>query len=153
MLLNDPPSGISAVIAIRSVSKSEQRLALLLRAVGFLDFLAIIAVVMPWHWMAVAHKFIGLGVIPEGPIVGYLARSASALYALHGAIVLFISFDVSRYERLIRFMAVAALVHGTVILGIDMAERLPALWRYGEGPAFAATGVLVLWLQRGRTPG
>jgi hypothetical protein len=51
---------------------------------------------------------------------------------------------------LIRFMALAALVHGAVIMGIDHAENLPALWRYGEGPAFAAAGVLVLWLQRGR---
>ncbi len=132
-------------------SKSERRLALLLRAVGCLDLLALIAVVMPWHWIAVAHKFVGLGAIPEAPIVGYLARSASALYALHGAMVLFVSFDVRRYERLIRFMAVAALVHGAVILGIDLGAGLPALWRYGEGPAFAATGVAVLWLQRGRS--
>ncbi len=133
-------------------SKSEQYLAVLLRAVGCLDLLALIAVVMPRHWMEVAHKFVGLGVIPEGPIVGYLARSASALYALHGAIVLFMSFDVAHYARLIRFMAMAAFVHGAIILGIDLAEGLPALWRYGEGPAFAATGVAVLWLQRGRSP-
>jgi hypothetical protein len=127
--------------------------ALLLRAVGCLDLLALLAVVMPRHWMAVAHKFVGLGALPEGPIVGYLARSASALYALHGAMVLFISFDVVRYERLIRLMAVAALVHGVVIFGIDLAEGMPALWRCGEGPAFAATGVLVLWLQHGRSTG
>ena len=97
------------------------------------------------------HKFVGLGTFPDGPIVGYLARSTSALYALHGAMVLFMSFDVARYARLIRFMAVAALVHGAVILGIDLAEGMPAPWRYGEGPAFAATGVAVLWLQRQRS--
>jgi hypothetical protein len=139
------------VTEIPPVSKSEQHLALLLRAVGCLDLLALIAVVMPHHWMAEAHKFVGLEAIPEGPIVGYLARSASALYALHGAMVLFISFDVARYAPLIGFMAWAALVHGAVIIGIDLAEGLPALWRYGEGPAFAATGVLVMWLQRGGT--
>jgi hypothetical protein len=129
---------------------SLRHLALLLRAVGCLDLMALLAVVMPQHWMDVAHKFLGLGPIPREPIVGYLARSASAIYALHGATVLFISFDVVRYERLIRFLAIAALLHGAVIFGIDLSEPLPPLWRYGEGPAFAATGILVLWLQRGR---
>ena len=37
--------------------------------------------------------------------------------------------------------------HGAVILGIDVAEGMPPLWRFGEGPAFAATGAIVLWLQ------
>jgi hypothetical protein len=131
-------------------SNSERHLALFLRAVGCLDFLALGAVFMPQHWMDVAHRFLGLGPIPQAPIVGYLARSASALYALHGAMILFVSFDVARYERLIRFLAIAALVHGAVILGIDLGESLPPLWRYGEGPAFAAAGIVVLWLQARR---
>ena len=133
-----------------SARAPRQHVALFLRAIGCLDLLALIAVVMPQHWMDVGHKWLGLGPIPREPIVGYLARSASALYALHGAMVLFMSFDVERYERLIRFMAVAALIHGAVILGIDVWEGLPALWRYGEGPAFAAAGLAVLWLLRKR---
>jgi len=124
-----------------------RHLALLLRGIGGLDLLALIAVVMPQHWMDVGHKWLGLGTMPHAPIVGYLARSSSALYALHGAMVLLMSFDVERYAPLIRFMALAALIHGAVILGIDFFEGLPALWRYGEGPAFAAAGVAVLWLQ------
>jgi hypothetical protein len=140
----------SIVTEVRPASKSMRQLALLLRGIGCLDLLALVAVVMPQHWMDVGHKWLGLGSMPHEPIVGYLARSASALYALHGAMILFISFDVERYERLIRFLALAALVHGAVIFGIDFFERLPALWRYGEGPAFAATGVAVLWLQRKR---
>ena len=132
------------------MQNSDRNLALFLRAVGCLDFLALLAVVMPQHWMELAHRWSGLGAIPREPIVGYLARSASALYALHGAMIVFISFDVARYERLIRFLAVAALVHGAVILGIDVAERMPPLWRFGEGPAFAAAGAIVLWLQSQR---
>ena len=145
---NDLPAGNAVATESRPQSRAERRLALFLRAVGCLDLVALIAAVMPQHWMDVGHKFVGLGPIPHDPIVGYLTRSASALYALHGAMILFISFDVVRYERLIRFMAIAALVHGAVILGIDLGEPLPPLWRYGEGPAFAATGVIVLWLQR-----
>jgi hypothetical protein len=132
------------------VQNSDRNLALVLRALGCLDLLAIIAVVMPQHWIELGHSWSGLGTMPREPIVGYLVRSASALYALHGAMIVFISFDVGRYERLIRFLALAALVHGAVILGIDVAERMPPLWRFGEGPAFAATGAIVLWLQSHR---
>ena len=129
-------------------SNATRNLALVLRGIGCLDLLALLAVVMPERWMDIGHHWAGLGALPREPIVGYLARSASALYALHGAMVVFISFDVSRYERLIRLMAWAALVHGAVILGIDLAQHMPAFWRYGEGPSFAATGLLILALQR-----
>ena len=132
----------------RPAPNENRGLALALRAIGCLDCLALLAVLMPTHWMDVAHAWLGLGPIPREPIVGYLARSASALYALHGAMIVFVSFDVARYAPLIQFLAIAALVHGGVILGIDLAEQMPPVWRYGEGPAFAASGVLVLWLQR-----
>lgn len=132
-------------------ANENRALALVLRAVGCLDLLALLAAAMPQHWMDQAHRWLGLGTLPAGPIVGYLARSASVLYALHGATIVFISFDVERYAPLIRFLALAALVHGAIILAIDLGEQLPPpLWRYGEGPAFAATGVLVLWLQSRR---
>ena len=123
-------------------------LALVLRILGCLDLVALLAVVAPTAWLAAAHRGAGLGDWPDAPIAGYLARSASAMYALHGAIVLFISFDIPRYERLIRFMAFAALVHGTGMLVVDQIQGMPSFWRWGEGPIFALTGVLVLGLQR-----
>ena len=134
-------------------SKASRTLALVLRGIGCLDLLALVAVAAPEHWLDIAHRSTGLGPLPHDPIVGYLARSASALYALHGAMVIFISFDVRRYDRLIRFMAWAALVHGAVMLGIDLAQHMPVIWRYGEGPSFAATGLVVLCLQRNQLRG
>jgi hypothetical protein len=130
------------------VSNPERKLALFLRAIGCLDLLAVAAVVMPRPALDLAHTWAGLEAIPLEPIVWYLARSASALYVLHGAIVVFISIDVLQYERLIRFMAFATLLHGAVLFGIDVAEGMPPLWRFSEGPVFAATGLIVLWLQR-----
>jgi hypothetical protein len=129
------------------MNSKQRTVSRVLRAIGCLDLLALGAAVMPFHWMDVAHRAMGLGPLPEVPVVGYLARTASALYALHGAMVLFISFDVARYWGLIRFLAIAALFHGAIIMGIDLALALPAWWRYGEGPCFAATGALILWLQ------
>ena len=98
--------------------------------------------------MASAHGALGLGNLPDAPMVGYLTRSASALYGLHGAMILFVSFDVRRYERLIKFLAIAALIHGAVMLAIDLAVGMPWFWTLFEGPGFAMTGIVVLMAKR-----
>ncbi len=129
------------------MAATRRDLAIVLRVFGTVDMLALAAVVMPGGAMAVGHTWAGLGDMPQAPIVGYLARSASALYALHGALVLFISFDVARYWRLITFLAIAALVQGVVMLGINFSVGMPPWWTLVEAPGFAATGAIVLVLQ------
>jgi hypothetical protein len=114
-------------------AKGRPGLVVVLRLFGTLDLLAILAVLMPDEWMARGHQWLGLGELPRAPIVGYLARSASALYALHGATILFISTDTVRYARLITFLAVVALIHGAILLGIDLAAGMPAWWTWFEG--------------------
>jgi hypothetical protein len=122
--------------------------AVVLRFLGCLDLLALGAVLMPQRWMEAVAVRAGLEGLPPAPVVGYLARSASALYALHGAMILYVSCDVARHWGLIRFLAAAALVHGAVVFGIGAAEGMPLWWRLAEGPSFAATGAVVLLLQR-----
>jgi len=129
-------------------SESRTLLVVVLRFFGALDLIAFLAIMMPQTWMASAHSVLGLGEFPDAPIVGYLARSSSALYALHGAMILFISFDVQRYARLITFLAIAALIHGAVMLGIDWAVGMPWVWTMFEGPGFAASGIVVLMAKR-----
>jgi len=114
---------------------------------GIIDMLAFVAVVMPSTWIQLGHELAGLGEFPAAPIAGYLARSASALYGLHGMIVFYISFRVARYWGLIRFMATLALFHGLVMLAIDLAEGMPIWWTILEGPAFTSTGAGVLLAQ------
>jgi hypothetical protein len=128
-------------------SKGQRRLAVVLRVLGVVDLMELAAVAMPRRWLAVGHAWAGLGPLPEGALVGYLARSTSALYALHGATVLFVSFDVVRYRRLIAFLATIALLHGAILLGVDLAEGMPAWWTLAEGPAIMTTGAIVLILQ------
>lgn len=103
---------------------------------------------MPRPWIEAAHRLLGLGEMPAAPIVAYLARSTSALYAMHGAILIFVSFDVGRYDGLIRFLAAAAMVHGAALVAIDCAAGMPLYWTVLEGPCFAATGAAVLALRR-----
>jgi hypothetical protein len=133
------------------MARSERALAGVLRLFGVVDLLALCAVFLPRRWMEVGHAWTGLGSMPDGPLIGYLARSTSALYALHGATVLFVSFDVVRYRRLITFLAAVALVHGLIFLGIDLAEGMPAWWTLLEGPAITGTGIVVLTLLAGRS--
>lgn len=129
---------------------TREQLALVwgLRVLGLVDLLALVAVVMPIAWMSAINELCGLGPFPDSKIAGYLARTTSALYALHGALVLFISADIVRYRPLITFLAAAAVVHGGILLGIDLTVGMPFFWTLLEAPAFAATGVAMLWLQR-----
>lgn len=123
-----------------------------LRLLGLIDMLALIAVVMPLEWMSQVNDLCGLETFPESRIVSYLARTTSALYALHGALVLFISFDIDRYRPLITFLGLVAVVHGAILLGIDLAVGMPFLWTLLEAPSFTATGIAVLWIQRQKSP-
>jgi hypothetical protein len=144
----EAPQGSKTVF----VPKSRTALVVVLRLFGAIDSFALVAVFLPHSWMSSAHAFLGLGTLPDAPIVGYLTRSTSALYALHGAMILIVSFDVSRYWRLITFLAVAALVHGAIMLGIGFAVGMPWYWTLVEGPGFAATGAIVLVIQSRAAP-
>ena len=74
-------------------------LTLLLRVVGITSLFALLAVVMPMPWMEAAHQWLGLGEMPRGNVVEYLARSLSAFYALFGFLCLVLATDIERYRR------------------------------------------------------
>src|SRR5688572_12358578 len=119
---------------------------LLLRGLGALDLLALFAVFMPAWLMASIHEGAGLGRLPSGPAFEYLARSASLLYALQGALAWFLSYDVRRYRKLIRFLAMAGIVQGFFILGVDLHAGMPALWTLTEVVVYFVPAVAVLWM-------
>ena len=89
---------------------------------------------------AAAHASLGLGPMPQGPLVGYLIRSASALYALHGALALFLSFDVRRYWRVITFLA-APMRIGTTLVGIMLLDHGGEIHSYTDDE-LALTGAV-----------
>ncbi len=111
--------------------------------------LALPAVVMPFAWMDAIHRELGMGALPNTPIVGYLTRSCSALYALHGALLLFLSLDVVRYLPAIRFLAIVGMVFGAAMAGIDWTVGMPFSWALSEGP-WVVTESLVFWWLAGR---
>jgi hypothetical protein len=128
------------------MNRNETILIWLLRLGGIVMLTAFGAVVMPYAWMNVIHQQTGLGELPHVPIIGYLTRSVSAFYALHGALLVFVAGDVRRYLPVVRFLAVAAAVFGAVMLGIDCAVGMPLPWTVAEGPSVLVLGAVILWL-------
>jgi hypothetical protein len=128
------------------MQRAEIALTWILRLSAVMLLLALAPVVMPHHWMSVIHEKLGLGVLPEMPIMGYLTRSISLLYALNGAIAYYISLDIRRYLPFIRFQAVLSMLFGISMLGIDYKVGMPLRWLLGEGPFIIVLGMLLFWL-------
>ena len=104
------------------MTKSDKVLVILFRyLLGIGSLFALVPVVMPWSWMAATHRWLGLGEMPIGPIVEYLARSLSAFYALVGALCLVMASDLDRYRPLVRFFGVCLALLGIVFTGVDLA--------------------------------
>src|SRR6185369_2985529 len=108
----------------------ERFLRALLRYIGTASLLAIIAVFMPYSWMNEIHRELGMGTLPAEPVVGYLARSLSAFYALLGGLLWVLSFDVRRHRIALCYLGAAFIIFGAILVGIDFMERLPSLWRW-----------------------
>lgn len=112
------------------------------------DLIALGGVVMPDHCMEIVHAWLGMGELPHAPVVDYLARSASLMYAQHAVVFLFLSTDVRRYRRLIRLMAVIAILSGGAMLAIDLKSGIPLFWTLIEGPGYIVLATAVIILQR-----
>ena len=127
---------------------SSRWLIRMLRVIGLLDLIAVVAVVSPRSWIVASHQALGMGPFPSEPIAGYLARCTSIWYASYGLLLWFISCDVRRYSPLITFLACAMLVQGFVIIAIDINEEMPSWWTWLEGPCCSGLGACLLALQR-----
>ena len=131
-----------------AMTKSDRALVLLLRIVGVGALFALVAVFMPVSWMAATHRWLGLGEMPTGPVVEYLARSLSAFYAIMGALCLVLTTDLERYRPLVRFLALAVVLMSLVVLGVDLAAGMPWWWSASEGPGGIVFGALLVYLAR-----
>ena len=122
--------------------------AWILRVVGILAMLAIVAAFMPLSWMASVHEYIGLGKMPDGPIVEYLARSLSALYALLGCWIFYLSGRVPAQLGFVRLFGALFAVFG-VALWIGLKSGLPIAWVLLEGPPSILLGLWIVYCCRG----
>lgn len=115
---------------------------------GVSAVLALPFVFVPTSWMDGIHQWLGMGPMPRGPIVEYLARSLSAFYAGLGALMLLTAWDIRRFAPIVTWWGVMAIGLGVCLLWVDLSFQMPAWWTWGEGPWVILVGVLILALQR-----
>lgn len=120
----------------------------LLRLSGAIMLPAFATIFLPVDWMAATHRWLGLGEFPETPLVDYLTRSISALYGIHGGLLILLSGNVRRYAAIIHYLILMGFIFGVLMLGIDVYAGLPTYWTVGEGPLIIALSAVLLLLLR-----
>jgi hypothetical protein len=110
-----------------SISNAEQLLKFVLRLFGSASLSALIFVFVPYAWMDQIHSQLGMDSLPNQPVVGYLARSTSALYALVGGLFWRLSFDPKRYRAILIHLGYSVITLGAILLLVDWLEGTPLL--------------------------
>jgi len=128
------------------MNRYEKVLILLLRLDAILLLTALIPSMMPLAWMKEIHRHLGMGELPDGPIIGYLTRSLSVMYAMHGAVLFFVSLDVRRFLPVVKFMAVLGILFGLWMTALDIVVGMPVFWIVYEGPVILLLCCVLLWL-------
>ena len=125
---------------------AKRLLVWVLRMTGAAMLCALVFVFCPFGWMQAIHARIGMGELAYTPLLNYLTRTLSGMYASQGAVILFISLDVERYRGLIRLLAWLTILGGATVTALDATLRLPLFWTVTEGPFTVALGVVLILL-------
>src|SRR4030095_14217280 len=108
---------------------NSQRLqAWILRIAGGTEILAFFAVIMPRSWMEISHAWLGMGEMPEGPVLMFLIRQASYTYGMHGVSLWVLASDVVRFRKLVILNGIAYLLAGPIFFWIDYTTGLALYW-------------------------
>jgi hypothetical protein len=127
---------------------AEYWLALLLRVVGGVCLLALVPLWMPRDWIVAAHRWLGWGPFPDGPVAEYLARSVSALSGFYGGLLVVLSTDVRRYSPVIRYQAAAIMLLSASGAVVGSWAGIPVWFVGGDAVACWAYCVAMLLLVR-----
>ncbi len=125
---------------------AEQLLFWLLRVSASILFLAFPCMLLPESWMDATHRWLGLGSLPEAPIMGYLTRSLAGFYGFFGVLTWMLTSDLVRYRPLIVAWGWFHILFGGMLLAIDIHAGLPSYWIAIEGPGLIGAGLLTLFL-------
>ncbi|PYS70258.1 MAG: hypothetical protein DMF69_14155 [Acidobacteria bacterium] len=120
--------------------------AFLLRLSGSVEILAFIAVVMPRSWMEIAHAWLGMGEMPNAPVIMFMIRQASYTYGMHGISLWVIASNVERFRLLVILNGFAYLIAAPVFFLIDRSSGMPLWWTLGDAFGCGGFGAALLWL-------
>jgi hypothetical protein len=130
------------------MSRAERALAWLLRIEAFMLLWALPAALLPTEWMDTIGRSVGLAELPRAPLVEYLTRSLSLLYAGWAPVLLVLSSDLKRYLPLLWVYAWLSLAFTPAIVAIDVFAGMPVGWVVSEAvtvAGLAAAGFLLVW--------
>ena len=71
------------------------------------------------------------------------------MYAVHGALVFYVSLDVRRFLPVVKCISLLGIAFGMGMIALDVAVAMPWYWILGEGPLIAILGGVLLWLASG----
>ena len=115
---------------------------------GAMAVAAVVPMVMPTDWMETINDALGLGPFQRSPLMEYLTRSLSALYAMVGALVVYLGINAGRYLELIVVVGWLTIALGIALTVLDFAIGMPATWTWGEGPPTVVVGAFIIWLAK-----
>jgi hypothetical protein len=99
-----------------------------LRIVAIVQMLTFSVVLMPVAWIAAWHVWLGMGVMPDDPVLRYIIRGASFVQGGLGVLVWVISTDVIRYRPLVITIAAICLFAAPAFYFIDATAGMPRSW-------------------------
>lgn len=116
--------------------------------------LATLPVFFPVSLMQQLHEMLGLGEMPDAPIVTYLARSTSIMYAVHGFVTVFTGLKVERLWPMVWLLGLLHAGIGLLMIYVDISAGMPLYWTLGEGAPICGLGLFILYLwKRGENAG
>jgi hypothetical protein len=120
-----------------------------LMLVGIIQFSAIAAVFMPKMWMDACSQIMGVAPLEDTPIAGYLARLSSAMYVVHGMLLMCVARGLPGQLPVVRAFSSSTAALGTMMLWIDVVEGMPNAWTASECIALlGSAAVMELLLHR-----
>jgi len=128
---------------------ADRLLLLLLRLNAAILLCAAPCALLPFAWMDAVHRdLLGLGPLPDAAITRYLTRSLSLVYAMHGAVILFVTLDWSRYRPIVPVLAWLHVALGCGLIAVDLDAGVPWWWAASEGPGLVGYGSVLLLVYR-----
>ena len=102
--------------------------AIFLRIIAIVQMLTFAVVLMPVAWIASWHAWLGLGVMPDDPVLRYVIRGAAFAQGGVGVLVWVIATDVVRYRPLVITTAAISLFAAPAYYFIDATAGMPRFW-------------------------
>src|SRR4029453_3807687 len=82
--------------------------------------------------MEQSPAWLGLGTMPDGPLIMFMIRQASYVYGMHGVSLWVLASDVQRFQPMIVLNGISFTLAGAVFFAIDYSAGMPLWWTISD---------------------